>query len=392
MSKSIFALNILQTAELKKLMRDKRKKMFVDLNELRILKKCIDETSGLKNDSNFHMNEMESALVISFTDKNKGDLLIDVRKKKGYGNSNQTHIDVTSGLKGLSPALDFFGEMQIEEKKTFPILINSENIKKFGGRINEKNKWIEDFITVKRLKNRNKGKHPSIQLTEKNDIPMLRNLQDIGHSLIFIQTKTSNNINDFEVIRKNDENKQNKEYKEINSTKKVLSTIRSRKPVDPKLRVKIEKHGVNLSIKFLSEIGYEVDDVSKPELASKYGLKDNYPGYDQIALKKDKKYQIEVKSRMGKIDFVDISHNELTKGALNNINWRLLVVSEIKEENDVVHGGEITIFKISKKDLLSKFLKNIELTEDDLISYGLSLHPSYRIRLDSDFLSETILD
>ena len=109
MSKSIFALNILQTAELKKLMRDKRKKMFVDLNELRILKKCIDETSGLKNDSNFHINEMKSALVISFTDKNKGDLLIDVRKKKGYGNSNQTHIDVTSGLKGLSPALDFFG-------------------------------------------------------------------------------------------------------------------------------------------------------------------------------------------------------------------------------------------------------------------------------------------
>ena len=70
----------------------------------------------------------------------------------------------------------------------------------------------------------------------------------------------------------------------------------------------------------------------------------------------------------------------------------MLLVSEIKEENDEVHGGEITIFKISKKDLLSKFLKNIELTEDDLIFYGLSLHPSYRIRLDSDFLSETILD
>ena len=386
MSKSIYALNILQTTELKKLMGKKTKKMFVDLNEIRILKKCIDETSGLKNDSNFHIDEIDSVLCISFTEKNKTDLHESKREIKGIGaDSNKTHIDVTSGAAGLSPAQDFFEDVQPGERKTFPVLINSENIKEFGGQINQKNKWINDSVIVKGNKPRNKSNNPGIQLTEKNCILKLRETQDFGHSLIFIKKKDIANDDFFYSINKN------LESKEKENTENASSKIRSRKPVDPKLREKIEKYGVKESIKFLSEKGYEVVDVSTPKLARQYGLEEDSPGYDQIALKEDKEYQIEVKSTQKK-GIVFISHNELEKGALNKVNWRLLVVSEIKEKNDEVHGGEITIYKISKKDLLSKFLNKIVLIRNDLTSCGLFMNPSYEIRLDSDFLSETLLD
>ena len=92
-------------------------------------REAIEATTPALRDA-INWDQVTAALVINFTNRNTGDLHIDVREANGYNpGSHKTHIDVTSGDDidpGLSPVTDFFDTGNVP--RTYPARMSVENI------------------------------------------------------------------------------------------------------------------------------------------------------------------------------------------------------------------------------------------------------------------------
>ncbi|MDC0147408.1 hypothetical protein OAI46_00870 [Alphaproteobacteria bacterium] len=363
--------------------------------------------------------EIESAFVVSYTEKNTTDLHFDVRKASGLNKtSHKTHIDVTSGGdigKGLCPVENFFivnnGIVKI------PVLVHGENIAKISGRKQINADWYADTVKVYKLEPRNISKNPSIQLLEKNDLELIRSNQKVGDCLIFlkkndgeilavgasrtvdldqIMAAKSKRMFGFMVptnrpaIIESDEDGSRKTS--LNSNRLAGKNSIGRGS-NPSLNKAIEECGVAVSIKFLTDNHYLVSDVSTPELAISHGL-EKYPGFDQLATKNGKSLGVEVKATTLPGHQVHISSNELS-AAISNNDWRLLVVSDIKIDDrsaSKVSGGNPRIFKVSDNKNLKKCLEKLNEAIALAEVSGLIATPSYSVSLQSNLFTVETLD
>lgn len=390
----------------------------IGMNDRTVIMKCIANHSPL-TELSLKKEEIESALVVSYTEKNTGDLHFNIRLAYGLNKgSHKTHIDVTSGKdiqKGLSPAKDFF-KVNVGKVKV-PVLVHGENVTKISGHQQTNSDWYADTVKVNKLEPRNASANPSIQLFEKNDLELIRSNQKEGDCLIFLKkpdgeilvigaTRTA----DLDKIMAKKTKRMFEFLKPTNrpaiipsegdiSSKTSLNSNRlagkniSKKAMKKALRDAIEERGIKVSKEFLTGKKYSVSDVSTPALAIRHGLEKN-PGFDQLAVKNKKSLGVEVKATQFPGHQVHISSNELS-AAISKENWRLLVVSDIKIDDrsaSKVSGGIPKIYKVSSnaklKKCMEKFNEELALAE---IS-GLIVTPSYSVSLESDLFAAETLD
>lgn len=387
------------------------------MNELESIMDCIAQHSTLTALS-LKDEKIESALVVSYTETNTGDLHFDVREaNKLNKGSHKTHIDVTSGKdiqKGLSPAKDFF--IVNAGKVKVPVLVHGANVTKISGHQQTNPDWYANTVKVNKLEPRNTSKNPSIQLFEKDDLELIRRNQKVGDCLIFLKKPdgeilaigASRTANLDKIMAKKTKrmfvfsrptNRPAIIQSEDNSSKTSLNSNRlagknvSSIGTNPALNKAIEQCGIEVSRKFLTDKKYLVNDVSTPTLAISHGL-EKHPGFDQLAVKNGKSLGVEVKSTTLPGHQVHISSNELS-AAMSNKNWRLLVVSDIKIDDrsaSKVSGGSPRIYKVSSnaklEKCMEKFNEAIALAEVT----GLIVTPSYSVSLQSDLFTAETLD
>ena len=387
------------------------------MNEKNLIKESIYKYSPIISNS-IVWNLINSALLIKFTPKNTGDLFIDIRKKYGFKGGNKTHNDVTSGSdigQGLSPADDFF--VVPKGKSRVQVYIHQVNIKRPIG--SKSDNWLPQMITVNKRDPRNDSRNPSIQLLEKNDLFQIRNSQTIGDGLIFLK---QNNGEIFVIgLKFNDELSsiigakskrmfyfsENFEFKDISpydnedeitykindnfdKESQIFSTgYKQGRTTNPKLNSAIEKHGMNLCEKFFINEGFNVYDVSEPKLANAMGLEE-FPGFDQLATKDLIKMGVEVKSTTTPGMEINISSNEI-RSAISKDIWRLCVVKNIKiinSEELELQGGEISIYKLIKKNELKSYLEKMNESIFSMKRKGLNINLSFSFNISSVFLEK----
>lgn len=387
------------------------------MNELESIMDCIAQHSTLTALS-LKDEKIESALVVSYTETNTGDLHFDVREaNKLNKGSHKTHIDVTSGKdiqKGLSPAKDFF--IVNAGKVKVPVLMHGANVTKISGHQQTNPDWYANTVKVNKIEPRNTSKNPSIQLFEKDDLELIRRNQKVGDCLIFLKKPdgeilaigASRTANLDKIMAKKTKrmfvfsrptNRPAIIQSEDNSSKTSLNSNRlagknvSSIGTNPALNKAIEQCGIEVSRKFLTDKKYLVNDVSTPTLAISHGL-EKHPGFDQLAVKNGKSLGVEVKSTTLPGHQVHISSNELS-AAMSNKNWRLLVVSDIKIDDrsaSKVSGGSPIIYKVSSnaklEKCMEKFNEAIALAEVT----GLIVTPSYSVSLQSNLFTAETLD
>jgi hypothetical protein len=380
------------------------------LAEVDAIRTCIDAFSTETCDA-LPWDQLESALIINYTDKNKGDLHYDIRHDKGFNvGSHKTHIDVTSGgdvQNGLSPATDFFIVTASEIR--IPVLVHTANVKILSGAPTPNSGWYTQTIKVKKLAPRNNKKNPSIQLLEKTDIEELRLHQTIGHCLIFLKNtsgeifavnaKSTNDLNrimgektkrmfrfaapSYRPIIIPSVNEDSKGHKPSADTflQKPRASNQGRTN-NPALNSAIEQHGVALCEQYFSEQGFSVIDVSKPELAVNAGLT-QFPGFDQLMRNGIESLNVEVKSTTTRGEQINISSNELA-AAVSNDDWRLCIVKNIEIVNAKkleLKGGELELYKVADsnplKSCIGKITEAIAMAEET----GLIVSPSYSLRV-----------
>lgn len=390
--------------------RETDKNTGTQLAEIDAIRNCI-EASSTETCGAIPWDQLESALIITYTSKNTGDLHYDIRNANGFNDgSNKTHIDVTSGgdvQNGLSPATDFF--VVTAKKVKVPILVHGANVEDVSGAPKPNPGWFTETVTVNTLAPRNDTQNPSIQLLEKNDIEQLRLHQTIGDCLIFLkkldgeifavsakstnelygimQRKTKrmfrfaapsyrpviipSDIGDSEDVRP-DEN---------NFLRRPGASSQGRTN-NPALNSAIEQHGVELCEQYFIERGFAVTDVSKPELAVKSGL-DAFPGFDQLVEIEGASFGVEIKSTTTLGEQINISSNELAAAVSNN-DWRLCIVKNIEivdAERMELLGGEIELYKIVNSDVLKSCIEKVSETIAIAEKMGLIVSPSYSLRV-----------
>ena len=265
------------------------------MNELESIMDCIAQHSTLTALS-LKDEKIESALVVSYTETNTGDLHFDVREaNKLNKGSHKTHIDVTSGKdiqKGLSPAKDFF--IVNAGKVKVPVLVHGANVTKISGHQQTNPDWYANTVKVNKLEPRNTSKNPSIQLFEKDDLELIRRNQKVGDCLIFLKKPdgeilaigASRTANLDKIMAKKTKrmfvfsrptNRPAIIQSEDNSSKTSLNSNRlagknvSSIGTNPALNKAIEQCGIEVSRKFLTDKKYLVNDVSTPTLAISHG-------------------------------------------------------------------------------------------------------------------------
>jgi hypothetical protein len=388
------------------------------MNDLSVIMDCIASHSPLTAHS-LKDEAIESAFVVRYTSRNTTDLHIDVRKSNGLNkSSNKTHIDVTSGgdiENGLCPVENFF--IVNKGKVKVPVLVHGKNIAKISGERQTNLDWHADTVKVNKLEPRNISANPSIQLLEKNDLELIRINQKVDDCLIFLkkydgeilvvgacrtaslnQIMAPKNKRMFRFMKASNrpaiiESEEEGTRKTSLNSNRIAgkNSIKSRS--NPALNKAIEECGIAVSIKFLTDNEYLVSDVSTPKLAVSHGL-EQYPGFDQLAIKNGKSLGVEVKATTLPGDQVHISSNELSV-AISNNNWRLLVVSDIKIENrseSKVSGGMPKIFKVSDNGKLKLSMEKLNEAIALAEVSGLIATPSYSVSLKSDLFIEETLD
>lgn len=367
-----------------------------------VIQNALDATtSGIS--ATIPWDQIEQALVISFTYRNKGDLHIDVRQKQGFNpTSHKTHIDLTSGgdlLDGLSPVTDFCAPDQ--QSRTYRAFINTQNIADLNGVSTSKSLWIEDKIQVTLLNPRNDAKNPSAQFLKKDDINELRTSLRIGDSCIFLKKKDDtllalgarttpelahamqgktkrmfcSNLKT-EVEKSNLDTDIPSLDKKIESDLGLSSVTRVNSGSsqgwlqDPEKQKAIEDYAMQVVWQAFEARGFLVKDVHTTVSAIAAGLAP-YPGYDLLA----NKIGIEVKGSTTSANSIIITANELISACINK-NCLIAVVSDIKIAESKPYcgsGGRLKIFRWADIDALVGILDNLKLSLSHASSSGLKL-------------------
>lgn len=367
----------------------------------------------------YNSEKIESAFIVNYTASNTTDLHFDVRKANGLNtNSNKTHIDVTSGgdiENGLCPVENFF--LVNKGRVKIPVLVHGQNITKISGQQQVNADWHADTVRVYKLEPRNISANPSIQLLEKNDLELIRSNQNVGDCLIFLKksdgeilavgasrTAALDQIMGAKTKRmfgflKPSNRPAIIESEEDGSRKTSLNSNRLAgknsmgRGSNAALNTAIEKCGIEVAIKYLTDNKYLVSDVSTPALAISHGL-EKHPGFDQLAVKNETSLSVEVKATTLSGHQVHISSNELS-AAISNNNWRLLVVSDININDRSafrVSGGTPIIFRVSDNKGLRKCMENLNEAIALAEVSGLIATPSYSVSLQSNLFTVETLD
>ena len=146
---------------------------------------------------------------------------------------------------------------------------------------------------------------------------------------------------------------------------------------------------MNLCEKFFINEGFNVYDVSEPKLANAMGLEE-FPGFDQLATKYLIKLGVEVKSTTTPGMEINISANEI-RSAISKDIWRLCVVKNIKiinSEELELQGGEISIYKLIKKNELKSYLEKMNESIFSIKRKGLNINLSFSFNISSVFLEK----
>lgn len=378
--------------------------------EIDAIRNCLDAFSP-RTCGAIPWDQLESALIITYTNKNTGDLHYDIRNANGFNvGSNKTHIDVTSGgdvQNGLSPATDFF--VVTAKKVKVPVLVHGPNVEDVSGAPEPDLGWFTETVTVNTLAPRNDTQNPSIQLLEKTDIEQLRLHQTVGDCLIFLKkldgeifavsaksTKELDGIMQKKtkrmfrfaapsyrpvIIPSDNEDSEDGRLEENNFLRRPRASSQGRAN-NPVLNSAIEQHGVELCKQYFIERGFTVTDVSKPDLAVNAGF-EAFPGFDQLVENGGTSLGVEIKSTTTLGEQINISSNELA-AAVSNDDWRLCIVKNIEivdAERMELRGGELELYNLTNPDELKSCIEIVSEAIAVAEKMGLVVSPSYSLRI-----------
>ena len=391
-----------------------------------VISSAIDATTAHLGGS-INWPDITAALVVTFTDRNKGDLHIEMRGRLGImTSSNKTHIDLTSGddlPPGLSPVLHFF-DVDEGKAKIYPARMNMANLISFGYSGAASGDWIDSRVRVRRILPRNLAMNPSAQLLDKDDLAELRRLLTVGNSLILLRHSDRSldaigveTTPELSTIVRGSQNKTKRMFlpdpaevknsaptadPNVNATTKETkdgsktksSSVGQGIGGDAKTRAAVDIRAMEVSTAALEASGHVVTDVHTPELAIQAGLGQAYPGYDLVAEKNHRTYRIEVKGTQGQGGQVFLTLNEL-KAANRLAEWSLVVVSgisvEMVEGSAFASGGDPPVrYDLREGGNLKDLMARLEGALKDLEVGGLSLlaMPAFVADLGSELLEK----
>jgi hypothetical protein len=350
-------------------------------------------------DAEEYWGTKEAALVISFTNRNKGDLHKSVRDANGYNpGSHKTHIDITSGGDvpiGQSPVLDFLDARPELGDREFEARLNRQNLKSLSSPKGLSADW-ENFQFHITPFSRNDDTNPSVQLLQYGDLLPLREILDIGDSMIFVKdvggvfdvfgVRTDDKIkeilpdktkrmflNDHPVSVKpdyTDEAQVQPEEDKGTKSKPSRTSARPTRVQDPKIRRLIEARGMQVVREHFEKAECSVVDVHTAEKAISAGL-DPYPGFDQQVHKgEDVVANCETKATTTNGAYVELTLNEL-ENLIKDDLARLCVVHSISLKSNagdepVAIGGKLVQLKVQRKTELERTVQGVAAINENL--------------------------